>query len=132
MKYLYWVEFFGPSKHVYLILRSFDMSLTSGRPLYSVSFSSVYHNTDDWLQLVRKKLPVTHWSSLATHVNWTERRASQGQAEPIAHYCFKKPTTVYSMRRNCKNWYAVPKLHMRGNCANTFLRLNNFVAMYCI
>jgi len=59
-------------------LRSFDRSLPSGRPLYSFSISSVYHNTDDCLILVTRKLPITRWPSLLIHVRSRYREKSLG------------------------------------------------------
>ncbi len=38
-------------------------------------FSSMYRNTDHWLLLVRRKLPLAQWFSLEMHVIGTERRA---------------------------------------------------------
>ncbi len=76
----------------------------------------MYRNTDHWLQLVRRKLPLTHWFSLEIHVIGAERRAQDshgynltstpGQAEPIAQHCFKTSTTglrdsAYSHTRIC-------------------------------
>ncbi len=38
----------------------------------------MYRNTDHWLQLVRRKLPLNHWFSLEIHDN-TERENNSGQ-----------------------------------------------------
>jgi hypothetical protein len=59
-------------------LWSFDRSLPSGRPLYSFSISSVYHNTDDCLILVTRKLPITRWPSLLIHVRSRYKEKSLG------------------------------------------------------
>jgi hypothetical protein len=40
---------------------SFDLSLLLGHPIYSVSFSSGYHDKNDGPLLVRRKLPFAHW-----------------------------------------------------------------------
>ncbi len=68
---------------MYLTRGPSTWALASGRPLYSVSFFSVYHITDGWLLLVRRKLPLTHWFSLEIHVIGTERRA---QVRPTCLY----------------------------------------------
>jgi hypothetical protein len=88
-------------------------------PLFS-SFSSMYHNTDHWLLLVRRKLPYTHLFSLQIHEIGTERRAqihlfnickynrshgknlrsTPGQAVPFAQYYFKHSTTCTWSRSN--------------------------------
>ncbi len=63
-----WGGIFSPFMQIYL--RFFDLSPASGCPLYSVSFSSVYRNTDHRL----RKLPLTHGFSLEIHVIGTETR----------------------------------------------------------
>ncbi len=57
-------------------LRSCDLRHTIGRgPLYVVSFSSVYHNTDCWILLVRRKLTLILWPSQEIIIIGTEKRA---------------------------------------------------------
>ncbi len=55
----------------------FDLSLTLGRPLCSVSFSYLYHNTDGWLQLITRRLPFIYKPSPEIHrsVRGTESRS---------------------------------------------------------
>jgi hypothetical protein len=70
-----WGGFFSPFMQMYVTWGPSTWALASVCPLYSVSFSSVYHNTDGLLLLVRRKLPLTHRFSLKIHVIGTERRA---------------------------------------------------------
>jgi hypothetical protein len=101
------------------LLRSY-FSFGLELPLLFSSFSSMYHNTDHWLLLVRRKLPYTDWFSLEIHIIVTERRAqihlfnickynrSHGknlrstpvQAVPFARYNFKHSTTCTWSRSN--------------------------------
>ncbi len=74
-------------------LRSFFIwALALGCPLYSVSFSSMYRNTDQWLLLVRRKLPLSlvltsigqkkassHWLVFTRDTRNKYRKKSSGQ-----------------------------------------------------
>ncbi len=103
---------FSPFMQMYLTWGHSTWALASGgHPLFKVSFSSMYRNTDHWLL----KLPPTHWLSLGKDTRQRPReelrwgppvqylnnrshgqnlRSIPCQAEHIAQYFFKSLTTV--------------------------------------
>ncbi len=78
---------------MYFNLRSFDLRPGLGLPphLYSVSFSSMCRKTDNWLQLVRRKLSLTRWFSLDKLVQERDRKA---QVRPLVQYLRNRIGTI--------------------------------------
>ncbi len=67
---------FSHSVCVYLTWGPVTWRWPKDATLYAVSFSSLHHNTDGWMLLVRRKLPLIRWPSLENR----DRKKSSGQA----------------------------------------------------
>ncbi len=86
-------------------------------PLFRLTLLYMYRNTDHWLLLVRRKLPITHWLSLEIHVRGRARKKNlcqthlfniwtigamlrtSGQTQ-VAKYFFKNWSTMQLMSLN--------------------------------